>query len=72
MHDTEQRPWERPKERVRVRLCREGWRGVSGKRLAVSLLAARAPWNPPGPGGHRVVAELFSHPTLGVRRKPSP
>ena len=25
-----------------------------------------------GPGRHRVMAELFSHPTLGMRREPSP
>ena len=46
MGNTEQRPWERPKERVRVRLCTVYWEGVSRTRLPVPLLTTRAPWDP--------------------------
>ena len=49
------------------------WRG-SRRRLQVPLLTACVPWDPQlsGPDRHRVMAELFSHPTIGTRRKPSP
>ena len=43
----------------------------SRRRLPVPLLTARAPWDLElSPGRHPVMAELFSHLTLGLRRKP--